>query len=72
MRWERVWSACLVSEVARAGEDHGHAAFVGGGDDFFVADGAAGLDGAGGAGVGGGEESVGEGEEGVAADGASF
>lgn len=62
----------LVAEVAGAGENHGHAAFVGGGDDFFVADGAAGLDGAGGSGVGGCEETVGEGEECVASDGAAF
>ncbi len=61
-----------VAEVAVAGEDHGHSAFVCGGDDFFVANGAAWLDGAGCSGIGGGEEAVGEREEGIASDGASF
>ena len=28
--------SCLVSEMAAACEDHGHAVFVAGGDDFFV------------------------------------
>jgi|GEM_PF-3222467 len=35
-----------MQEVAHAGEDHGHLAFIGG-DDFFVFDGAAGPDGCG-------------------------
>jgi len=58
----------LVPEVAHAGEDHGHLAFVGGGDDFVVADAAPGLDDGGGTGVGRSEEAVGEGEEGVTGD----
>ena len=55
-----------MPEVAHAGEDHGDAAFVGGGDDFGVADGAAGLDDAGCAGVGQHVQAVAEREEGVA------
>ncbi len=54
-----------MTEMADAGEDHGNAAVVGGLDDFLIADGAAGLDGAGGAGLGGGDEAIGEWEKGV-------
>ncbi|MFM1943610.1 MAG: hypothetical protein RI897_2592 [Verrucomicrobiota bacterium] len=61
----------LVAEVADAGEGHGHIAFIGGGDDFGVAFGAAGLDTGCGTGFGGGDESVGEGEEGIATDDAT-
>jgi len=61
-----------VAEVAGAGEGHGDSAFVGGGDDFCVADGAAGLDGGGGAGFGGGDKAIGEGEEGVTTHDTSF
>ena len=53
-------------EVAHAGEEHGHAVFVGGSDGFFVPDGAAGLDDGGDAGSGRGVNAVSEGEEGVA------
>src|ERR1039458_4235966 len=45
----RRWS---MPEVAHAGEDHGHAQLIGGGDDFFVAHRAAGLDDGGGSGSG--------------------
>src|SRR4051812_7697041 len=57
-----------MAKVSSAGEDHGHAAFVGGGDDVGIADGAARLDGRCRAGFGGGNETIGEGEEGVAAN----
>ena len=56
-------------KVAHAGEDHRHAARVGGGDDVGVLHGASRLDGAGRAGVGRGEQAVREGEEGVGGDG---
>jgi hypothetical protein len=39
--------ANLMPEMADAGENHGHPAFVGGGDDFFIANRAAGLNGTG-------------------------
>src|ERR1035437_2848941 len=58
----RRWS---MPEVPHSGEDHGHAQLIGGGDDFFVAHGASGLDNGGGASGGYGFEAVGEGEEGV-------
>ena len=45
-----------MAEMADAGKDHRDVAFVGGGDDFFVADRAAGLDGGGGTGFGGGQQ----------------
>ena len=61
-----------MAEVAGAGEGHGEVAFVGGGDDFGVAHGAAGLDGGGGAGFGSGDEAVGEGEEGITTHDTSF
>ena len=48
-----------------AGEDHGDAEAVGGGDHFFVLDRAAGLDDGGCAGCGNGFKAVGEREEGV-------
>ena len=54
-----------MAEVAHAGEHHGEAVVVGGGDDLVVAHGAAGLDHGGGAGLGGRQQAVGEGEEGV-------
>ena len=57
-----------MPEMPDAGEDHGDAARVGGGDDFVVAHRAARLDHGGGAGVGGGDQAVGEGEEGVGGD----
>ena len=61
-------SAVSVAEVAHAGEDHRQPGFVGGGDHFLVADRAAGLDHRGRARLGGGEQAVGEGEEGVRGD----
>ena len=57
-----------VPEVAHAGEDHGQARLVGGGDHLVVAHRAAGLDHRGGAGLGRGQQAVGEGEEGVGGD----
>ncbi len=51
--------------MADSGEDHGDAQSVGGVDDLGVADGAAGLDDGGCAGLGDGFEAVGEWEEGV-------
>jgi hypothetical protein len=56
----------------RIGEDHGQVACVGGGDDFGVAHRTAGLDGGGGAGLGGGDQSVREREESVAANHAAL
>src|SRR5687768_13153092 len=58
--------------MAVAGKNHGDVAFIGGGNDFGVADGAAGLDRGGGAGFGGGDEAVREREKSVAADHAAF
>ena len=54
-----------MAEVPDAGERHGDAAAVGGFDDLWVADGAAGLNDGGGPGVGDDLETVGKGEEGV-------
>ena len=51
--------------MTHAGEDHGHAGFVGGGNDFFVADRAARLDHAADAYLGGIVDTVAEREEGV-------
>ena len=64
-RRARPLRAELVAEVAHAGEQHRQAGLVGGGDDFVVADRAAGLDHRRGAGFDRGEQAVGEGEEGV-------
>ena len=61
-----------MPEVAVAGEDHGHAGFVSGGDDFFVTDGSAGLDAGGGAGIDGGLEAVGKWEHRVGCNDAAF
>ena len=61
-----------MPEVAVAGEDHGDITLVGGLDDFGVAHGSTGLDGGGGAGFGGGDEAVGEREEGVGTDDAAL
>jgi hypothetical protein len=54
---------CSVAEVAHPGEDHRQPRFVGGGDDVVVADRPARLDDGGRAGLGCGEQAVGEGEE---------
>jgi len=54
-----------MAEVADAGEDHGYAEFVGGGDYVLILDAAAGLDYGGGACGGYGFKAVGEGEKGV-------
>src|SRR3970282_1014695 len=58
--------------MPNAGEDHRHVAVVSSFDDFGVADAAAGLDDGGGAGFGGGDESVGGREERVARARAAF
>ena len=57
-----------MPEVAHSGEDHRQSRLVRGGNHFFVADRAAGLDHRRGAGLHRGEEAVGEGEEGVGGD----
>lgn len=54
--------------MAKASHDHRKASFIGRGDDFRVADGAPGLDDSGHAGVGGGDQPVREGEEGIGRD----
>ncbi len=54
-----------MAEVADAGEDHGDAKTVGGGDHFLIADRAAGLDDGGCSGCGYGFQAIGEGKEGV-------
>ena len=54
-----------MPEMADAGEDHGYAKAVGGGDDVLIFDGAAGLDDGGGSGLGYGFKAVGEREKGV-------
>ena len=55
-----------MTEVTFAGEHHGHAVVVGGIDHFLVTYGPAGLDDRGGAGLGGGIETIAEREERVA------
>ena len=57
-----------MTEMAGAGNDHGDTMFVGGGDNFFVAHRAAGLDDGFGAGFGEYVDAVTEGEEGVRSD----
>ena len=57
-----------MPEVARAGEEHRHAACVGSGDHLGIARAAAGLDHRGRAGVGGLFQPVGEREERIAAE----
>ena len=67
--WDgRLIYSFLMPEVAVTGEAHGHAAFIGGGDDIGIALAASWLDGGGGAGVGGGQQAVGERKEGVTGD----
>src|SRR5438128_2691605 len=61
-----------MSKMAETGEDHGEVAFVGGGDDFRIAEGAARLNRGGGAGFGGGDEAVWEWKKCVAANDAAF
>src|SRR3954467_3460369 len=53
----------LMLEVPDAGEDHGHAALVGGLDHFLVAHRTAGLDRRGRAGVSGRDQAIGKGKE---------
>ena len=60
-----------MAEVPGAGEEHGHPAAIGFGDDFGVADTSPGLDRGGRAGLGGGDQAVGERKEGVAGHGAA-
>ncbi len=62
----------LMQEMAHAGEDHGKAEAVGGGDDIVVAHGASGLNDCGGAGLGGFFDAVREREEGVGCDDAAL
>ena len=57
-----------MAEMAVAGEDHGDARGIGGGDDFFVTHGATGLDAGGDAGIDGGLQAVVEGEHGIGGD----
>src|SRR6185437_8290194 len=57
-----------VPEVAHAGEDHGDAGLVGGGDHFIVAQRAARLNDRGGAGGHGGFETIGKGKERIRCD----
>jgi hypothetical protein len=57
-----------MPEVPLAGEDHGHAALVRGGDDLGVAHAAARLDRGGRARIRRGEQAVGEGEERIRSD----
>ena len=54
----------LMPEMAHAGEDHGHAAFIGGGDDLFIAHGATWLDQRGGARISGHVQTIGKRQEG--------
>lgn len=61
-----------MPEVAVASEDHGDAGGVGGGDDFFIAHGAAGLDAGGDTGIDGRLQTIGEGEHGIGGDDGSF
>ena len=61
-----------MPEMTDAGEDHGHLAFIGCGDHLFVPNGAAGLDRAGGARIGRGDQAVGEGKKCIACHGAAF
>ena len=60
-----------VAEVTHSGKDHGEAEAVGGGDDVSVADGAAGLDDGGGAGLGDDLKTIGKREEGIGSGDAS-
>lgn len=61
-----------MPEMAVAGEDHGDSCGIGGGDDFFIAHGAAGLDAGGDAGIDGGLQAIGEGEHGIGGDDGAF
>ena len=54
-----------MAEMAHAGEDHSKARFVGGGDNFVIAHRATGLDDGGDTGLGSGDQTIREGEEGV-------
>src|SRR5688572_7132993 len=61
-----------MPEVAHAGEDHAHAVFVGGGDDFFVAFAAARLNDGLDAVLGSDIDAVAEREEGIGGHGTAF
>ena len=67
----RFWIT-LVFKMTRAGERHRQAAFIGGRNYLVISNRAARLNYAGRARIRGSDESVGEWEEGVAADSASF
>ena len=54
--------------MPQAGEYHGHAGIIGGGNDFLVADRTSGLDHRAGSGLDGRQKTVGEREEGVRGD----
>lgn len=55
-RFQRLWSlrCVLMPEVTMSGKDHGHIGLVRGGNNFLIADGAAGLDAGGGTRIDGG------------------
>ena len=57
-----------MPEVAHPGEHHGEARRIGRRDHFLVADRAAGLDHHRCPGLGGGQQAIGEGEEGIGGD----
>src|SRR5262249_5377849 len=61
-----------VAEMTAPGNHHCHISLIGGDDDFFVAHRTSWLDGGGGAGFGGSDESIGKRKKGVARDGASL
>ena len=71
-RYVGVRGSGLVAEVANAGEEHGQAEAVGGGDDFGVALRASGLNDGGGSGLGDFFDAIGEGEEGVGGGDGAF
>ena len=61
-----------MEEVAHAGEDHGEAEAIGGGDDIGIFHGAAWLNNGCGSGFGGFFDAIGEWEEGVGGHGSSL
>jgi hypothetical protein len=56
----------LMPKMAHTGEDHGHITLIGSGDNFGVANRPARLNGTSSAGVGRGDEAIGEGKESIA------
>ena len=61
-----------MPEMPVAGEDHGDSCSIGGGDDFLVAHGTAGLDAGGNTGIDGRLQTIGEGEHGIGGDDGAF